>query len=232
MLPLAGRADGVSLADEHLLVFWDQRGTGLSRRHDRAEVTLSAYTRDLDDLVAYYSPDAPVSLLGHSWGGTYATLYLNEHPERVRAAALLEPGGLSSALRQDDGVTEQGALLEQIVGPYLGDGSRVDAEHHALADQALVDAILQMNLNPDSDVPYARMGSLALRELEFGELQRPFDFTTRLDRVPFQVLFVAGSDSDSLGQAQQERQSADHNGLTLGQVDRVIPLLVEYFGEH
>src|SRR5262245_58383095 len=34
MLPLAGRAAGKSLTDDHLLVFWDQRSSGLSRRHD------------------------------------------------------------------------------------------------------------------------------------------------------------------------------------------------------
>ena len=71
LLPLAGRAAGVSLADDHLLVYWDQRGTGQSRRHDRDELSLATYARDLADLVDHYSPDAPVSLLGHSWGGTY-----------------------------------------------------------------------------------------------------------------------------------------------------------------
>jgi len=240
MLPLAGRAAGVSLLDDHRLVFWDQRGTGQSRRHDRDELTLQAYARDLADLVEHYSPDAPVSLLGHSWGGTYASLHLNEHPERVRAAALLEPGGLASNLRVDEGVEEQQALLEQIVGPFLGNGRNVDAEAHARADQALVDVLLQMN--PDSDIAYSRMGSLVLRELEFGELQRPFDFTTKLGRVGFEVLFVVGGESDTLGLAQQERQrarfprsrleviaGADHNGLTLGQVDAVIPPLVSYF---
>lgn len=240
MLPLAERAAGVSLVDEHLLVYWDQRGTGQSRRHDSDELSLEAYARDLADLIDHYSPDAPVALLGHSWGGTYAALFMNEHPERVRAAALLEPGGLSSELRVDDAAEEQKALLDTIVGPFLGDGRGLDAQAHARADQALVDVLLAMN--PDSDVPFSRMGSLALRELEFGELQRPFDFTTRLERVGLEVLFIAGGDSDTLGAAQQDRQrarfpssrleviaAADHNSLTLGRAEAVIPLLVEYF---
>jgi hypothetical protein len=60
--------------------------------------------------------------------------------------------------------------------------------------------------------------------------------------VPFEVLFVVGGDSDTLGAAQQERQRArfprsrlvtiagsDHNGLTQERVEDVIPLLVDYF---
>jgi proline iminopeptidase len=239
VLPLAGRAEEKSLADDHLLVFWDQRGTGQSRRHGRGELTLEDHARDLDELAAHYSPNLPVSLLGHSWGGTYATLFLDRRPERVRAAALLEPAPLSSALRGEDGVEERRQLLEQVAGPFLGDGTNLNAEAHARADQALLDLVRQLT---NGDVPVARMGALSIRELAFGELQRAFDFTTALDRVRFEVLFIAGTESATLGPALQERQraffpnsrlepieGADHNGLLLARVDAVIPLLVDYF---
>jgi proline iminopeptidase len=240
MLPLAERAGDVSLGDEHKLVFWDQRGVGQSRRHDADELTLDDYMRDLDELITHYSPDAPVALLGHSWGGTYATMYLNAHPERVRAAALLEPGGLSSSLRDDEESAAQGMLLEQIVGPYLANGRGLSAAQHARADGALIAALRAML--PDSDVPVSRMGALVLRVLEFGELQQPFDFTTHLDEVPFETLFVVGADSEDLGKARQEQQraffpssrleviaGADHNALTLSRAEAVIPILVDYF---
>src|SRR5688572_18481133 len=34
MLPLRNEVDGYRLEDDHFLVFFDQRGSGLSRRHD------------------------------------------------------------------------------------------------------------------------------------------------------------------------------------------------------
>jgi hypothetical protein len=80
--------------------------------------------------------------------------------------------------------------------------ANVSAEAHARADQALLDRVRQLT---NGDVPFARMGALSIRELAFGELQRPFDFTPALDRVGFEVLFVAGTQGDTLGPALQER---------------------------
>ena len=34
-------------------------------------------------LVERFSPDAPVTLFGHSWGAMYAALYIQRHPDRV-----------------------------------------------------------------------------------------------------------------------------------------------------
>jgi hypothetical protein len=71
-----------------------------------------------------------------------------------RAAALLEPALLSSALRGDDGVEERRQLLERVAEPFLGDGTNVSAESHARADQALLDLVRQLT---NGDVPVARM---------------------------------------------------------------------------
>jgi hypothetical protein len=45
---------------------------------------------------------------------------------------------------------------------------------------------------PGQRHPVLAYGALALRELELGELQRPFDFTTGLDRIGFEMLIVVG----------------------------------------
>src|SRR5690349_12579367 len=39
LLRLRGAVDGERLEDHHLLVFWDQRSAGLSRRHAADEIT-------------------------------------------------------------------------------------------------------------------------------------------------------------------------------------------------
>jgi proline iminopeptidase len=66
LLRLAERHNGYSLADEYFLVYWDQRGTGLSKRHDKDVLTIATYTNDLDSLVNRYSPGKPVLLIGES----------------------------------------------------------------------------------------------------------------------------------------------------------------------
>src|SRR5215831_13251333 len=59
-LRMRDAVDGVRLEDHHFLVFWDQRSSGLSRRHPAAEITLDAYDADLLALIDHYSPGRPV----------------------------------------------------------------------------------------------------------------------------------------------------------------------------
>lgn len=81
-----------SLADTNFVVFYDQRGAGLSERVPAEELTVPTYMAELDAVIDRYSPDRPVTLLGHSWGAMLATAYLGEAPEKVARAILLEPG--------------------------------------------------------------------------------------------------------------------------------------------
>lgn len=81
-----------SLADTNFVVFYDQRGAGLSERVPAEELTVPKYLAELDAVVDKYSPDRPVTLLGHSWGAMLATAYLGKAPEKVARAILMEPG--------------------------------------------------------------------------------------------------------------------------------------------
>jgi len=81
-----------SLADTNFVVFYDQRGAGLSERVPAEELTVPTYMAELDAVIDKYSPDRPVTLLGHSWGAMLATAYLGEAPNKVARAILLEPG--------------------------------------------------------------------------------------------------------------------------------------------
>ncbi len=102
------RYNGYSLADDYFLVFWDQRGAGLSKRHDKNVLTSDVYVNDLNTLVDRYSPGRPVFLIGESWGGMFATRYINQYPQRVAGAVLIEPGPLD------------GATMERIKDDMLG----------------------------------------------------------------------------------------------------------------
>ena len=74
----------------------DWRGFGLSQWNEDA-YWFPDYIADLDLLLAHYSPDAPVPLVGHSMGGNAACLYAGIRPERVASVATLEGFGVYSS---------------------------------------------------------------------------------------------------------------------------------------
>jgi proline iminopeptidase len=84
------------LSDEYQLVFYDQRGTGLSPRVPDAELGAEQPVEDLHALVGSMSPHAPVRLVGHAFGAMLVAAYLDRHPDRVSHAVLAEPAFLTA----------------------------------------------------------------------------------------------------------------------------------------
>jgi proline iminopeptidase len=85
-----------ALSDQYYVVFYDQRGAGLSPRVDPEEITLESTFADLDSIVEYYGQGEKVNLVGHSWGAMLASAYIGQYPEKVDHAVLAEPGFLNS----------------------------------------------------------------------------------------------------------------------------------------
>lgn len=84
------------LADQYFVVFYDQRGSGLSTRIGAETLTVQDMIDDLDLFVEHYSPDDPIYLIGHSWGAMLASGYVGQHPDKVAKVVLAEPGGLTN----------------------------------------------------------------------------------------------------------------------------------------
>lgn len=85
-----------ALADDYYVVFYDQRGTGLSPRVDPAELTVDSSVEDLNRIVEHYGGGDPVNVVGHSWGGMLATAYAGRYPDRVDHLIVAEPGILTN----------------------------------------------------------------------------------------------------------------------------------------
>jgi len=92
LLPLKALAE-----DGYRVVFYDQRGAGLSERLPPEALTLATHLAELDAIASMVQPDRPVILIGHSWGAMLAAAYLGRDPDRVSRAVLIEPGFLSAA---------------------------------------------------------------------------------------------------------------------------------------
>lgn len=90
------------LADSgYYAVQWDQRGTGLSKRHNTNELSSELYLEDLKQLIDYYvkNSNQKVVLFGHSWGAMYATYFIDSYGDyngKIAGAILTEPGGFTS----------------------------------------------------------------------------------------------------------------------------------------
>jgi proline iminopeptidase len=90
-----------ALADEYFVVFYDQRGTGLSPRVNENEFTMENMMNDLNNIIDYYAQGRKVNLIGHSWGAMLASSYIGKYPSKVDQAVLAEPGILTSEEAQD-----------------------------------------------------------------------------------------------------------------------------------
>lgn len=82
------------LTDSHRILFYDQRGAGLSERVTPEQLDIAHHLADLDQLIEEHARNAPVTLLGHSMGATMAVAYMGHAPDRVKQAILIEPGFL------------------------------------------------------------------------------------------------------------------------------------------
>jgi proline iminopeptidase len=214
-LRLTERHNGYALSDEYFLVLWDQRGTGLSKRHNKDVLTIRKYVDDLDSLIARYSPGRKVLLIGESWGGMYATRYIDEYPEKVAGAVLIEPGPMDGATmeRLKDDITDT-AIGSEWLNDYAWSTQFITPEDHARMDYERMlgakESQPKFHLSTVDPQPCWRLGAAASRYItedgQGGKGVFDYDFTTHLAAYTTPVLFIAGSWSEVLGPSLQQEQ--------------------------
>lgn len=72
----------------YYVIVYDQRGCGRSKNFPGAKFTLKENLSDIDVIYEHYHIKK-AALIGHSWGGTLATFYTYDHPDRVSKLVLL-----------------------------------------------------------------------------------------------------------------------------------------------
>jgi len=227
LLRLRQPVDGVRLEDRHFVVFWDQRGCGLSRRHDARDVNLANYDADLVAILDKYSPGRPAVLIGHSWGGQYATNFIANHPERVAGAVLMEAGPLTGALFEE---AKKGIKSLDLFSEWLNDytwaQTIVSPDDHARADYILTlgqfgDSQPGYHVSTTDREPQWRLGAVAFTTIQQEGMvsgKPVWDFTKGLDRFTRPVLFEASELNEVLGVEFQKRQMQAYPSATLAVV--------------
>ncbi len=215
MLRLAGRYNGYSLTDEYFLVFWDQRGSGLSRRHSADVLTVDVFVNDLNTLIDRYAPGRQVLLIGESWGGMFATRYINQYPQRVAGAVLIESGPLDGGtMERLKGDITDFKLGSEVLNDAVWNTQFFSPDDHARMDYARAigqrDGQPRFHQSTVDPAPSWRLGAAASRSvMESGQDEDGkfnYDFTTNLAAYQTTVLFIAGSLSEVLGPSLQQLQ--------------------------
>jgi len=208
-------------------VFYDQRGSGLSRRHNKEVYTgTQLFIDDLEAVIKYYrrQPDQKVILMGHSWGAMLATAYINDHPDEVRGAVLMEPGGLTwhdaeeyikrcRNLEWFDETSNDYVYLDQILTGH---------DHIALDYKAALQGAADFSKgnrvgNPGPS-PFWRKGAVCNSAAFEYVRNHPFDFTTNLRQFTTKVLFVYSELNEAYGKAYAQSVSSAYPNVQLEEV--------------
>lgn len=209
-----------ALADRYFLVFWDQRGNGLSERITADEYTEESVVAEIDEVRRRFAGDRPVTLVGHSFGAMYSALYASRHPERVEKLVLMEPGGLDSRIfNATFADVIDISLFDLKMNEMFWQNQTLAPDVHEVLDLRGLMVLSngkQTRYHCDRDnptpIPVWRPGGhveyLRSRVLGgsagFGAATFDFDFARGLDTFPRKVLLLGGTCS-ALGAAYQER---------------------------
>jgi proline iminopeptidase len=212
-------------ADGYFVVFYDQRGSGLSRRHDRELYTTQLFVDDVGAVIAHYRrPGQKVVLMGLSWGAMLATAYVDQHPGEIDGLILMEPGGFTwgdteeyikrcRALEPFDESSNDFVYLDQFVTGH----------DHAVLDykagiQGAADFAPGNKVGNDGPAPFWRVGAVC-EKAAFDYVQdHPFDFTRHLSSYTTQVLFLYSEKNQAYGRSYAEQVSAAYPNVRLVEI--------------
>lgn len=211
--------------DGYFVVFYDQRGTGLSEREGKDVYTLQLMLDDLTAVIAHYrsSPEQKVFLLGHSWGAMLATLYINMYPEKIAGAILAEPGGFNWQDAKDYiSRTRELDFFNEDTNDFLYSDQFItgkEYEHDKLdykfALQSAPENAPGNVLGNAGQYPFWRRGAIMAKALFDIADRDGFDWTQNLHNYHTKVLFIYSELNRAYGLAHAQNVSAAYPNVQL-----------------
>lgn len=200
------------------VIFYDQRGAGLSKRHPASDFTINVMFDDLEAVIKYYrkSPNQKVFLLGHSWGGMLAAGFINNKTLPISGVIVGEPGGFTY-----DQMTEYVSRSRSfgLLSEALNDATYVDQllsgseDDHQILDYKFT---LWASSGDDEESPIGNTGPLpewrggyvSFNAL-FGIAQRDgFDWTANLHQYQTPILFIYSERNTAYGLEHAKKVSS------------------------
>jgi proline iminopeptidase len=211
------------------VIFYDQRGSGLSKRHPKNSYSLQVMYDDLTGIISYYRKTSTqkVFLLGHSWGAILATGYINKYPTAVNGAILAEPGGLiyediQAYLKRARDISPAGELFNDVSYPDQFLTGKED--EHAVVDYkyalaAVADGAKGNPTGNESTPPFWRFGKIVADAFtEIGDRDKP-SFITNIGQFTTKVLFVYSENNKAYGLQHAQKVSSAFSNVQLFKVN-------------
>jgi proline iminopeptidase len=189
------------LADDHRLVFFDQRLSGRSAGTVAPEsVRADTLVADMEAIRAALDLEE-MTLLAHSWGSFLALRYALSYPERVAGLVLVSPMAASSSLRQEEEARVAGRVTEahaEETRRLRADPDLQAGDPEALAGFLRHSFRLQLH-DPDrvSELPLYVPADYLQRSRQFGSMMvdlAEFDVHDGLRGLPMPALILYGVD--------------------------------------
>lgn len=216
----------------YYVVFYDQRGSGLSQRLSRASYTsigisaIDTMYNELSAVIAHYKThfNQKVFLMGHSWGAMLATGYVGKYPNAIKGMAICEPGGL----KWDD-VKEylNNSRSASIFSEALNDVTYQDQfitgkkDEHAVLDYKMALAAVnnantgEDNTQPESFWRYGAVISSAF--FDIGKDYKP-DFSEGIGNFKIPILFFYSEKNKAYSDSWMTRITSFYNKVKVVKV--------------
>lgn len=208
-----------ALSDQHFILFYDQRGSGLSARVPDTELTLEQARQDLATLIDKHAGTKPVRLLGHGWGGMLATAYAAQHPQRVTRLVLADPGFLNADMAAQVLFAGQRGASSQLLRTASNWGRSFhvpDIDPDARRDFVFGQIRAQRGYYCDQQLPADlserswrggfRAWKMQTQAVVDGQGKIQLDFLKGLDKIQIPVLLLSGECNQITGPRFQSRQ--------------------------
>ena len=215
--------------DGYFVVFYDQRGSGLSQRHEKSIYSLQIMLDDLSGVINYYrkSANQKVFLFGHSWGAMLATAYVNAHPTAISGAILAEPGGFTWEQTRDyigrtrpanaTGETDDDALFFDKV--LTGNETQDEILDYKFAKFAANDTKEGNIIGNAGPYPFWRMGAVVNSTLIDIASRDGFNWTTNLGQFKTKVLFCYSELNKAYGLEHAKLVSSAYPNVQLERIN-------------
>ena len=217
-----------SLQDQFYVIIFDQRGAGLSRRHDYDIYNTELYLSDLNALVNYFTnPAEQVIFIGHSWGGIYANAYINKYPAKVSQVVHIESGAYKGS-RQKNTVTY--SLSDTMPNEFIWNNEFISNDSHAKADYSLMVSIAEdphplYHFNHSDPMPWYRYGAVVSEALPNSRTDAngnpSWDETKNLYLFTNEALFIRGELNEIMNYEFHLEQMSDYPNASLVTINSV-----------
>jgi proline iminopeptidase len=218
------------LADDgYYVIFYDQRGSGLSKRHDRDSYSIQLMLDDLTAVINYYrtSSTQKVFLFGHSWGAMIAAAYINKNPTGINGVIFAEAGGFNKQLLDEYGATSRKLdLFSEVTNDvlYYDQFLTGKAGEHEILDYKMAIASSYSyapgnNEGVEGPSPFWRNGAEVLQGFVKIAEDEGFDFTTDLNRYTTKVLFIYGENNKSYGLEFAQKEAKYFSNSQISQIN-------------